>query len=323
MEITQNAGSQWSYEGTAVGNNMSLLWTIPPANPTPNPVPTITSISPSTVPMNSPDTWVTLTGTGFVPSSQVLLYPLIRAVDVYVSSTELQALIPASHMTPEYLGVAALEINVQNPAPGGGWAQGVAIPVVPPTATITSISPTSVAAGSPSFTLTVNGSNFHPQSEVTWNTYGLVTTFISPNQLTASVGYNLITNSGTASITVNNGGDVGSNAVAFNITSSTSSSALGAPKSPTSPGSPNPPQPTAAKAPPLPGHFPGWKVAKQLGNDFLAQFLRSRAGLASSSSAAGYGGTPRARVPPPSTAAGFRIPPNTPRRFHSHRCRDR
>src|SRR5205823_12383528 len=62
MEITQNVGTDWSMEETAVGDNMSLLWSMPPANAAPNPAPSLTSLSPSSIPMGRGDTIVTLTG---------------------------------------------------------------------------------------------------------------------------------------------------------------------------------------------------------------------------------------------------------------------
>ncbi len=39
METTQDVGAEWSIDQQAIGSGMSLLWTIPPANPTPNPAP--------------------------------------------------------------------------------------------------------------------------------------------------------------------------------------------------------------------------------------------------------------------------------------------
>jgi hypothetical protein len=50
----------------------------------------------------------------------------------------------------------------------------------------------------------VNGTNFVSTSTVNWNGSALVTTFVSPTQLTATVPAILIANPGTASITVSN-----------------------------------------------------------------------------------------------------------------------
>lgn len=67
---------------------------------------------------------------------------------------------------------------------------------------VTGISPNSVTAGAPQFTVAVNGSNFAPNMLVLWNGIPLATTYISSNQLTAIVPANLIARSGTVTIDV-------------------------------------------------------------------------------------------------------------------------
>ena len=283
MQVTQNVGTEWSYQETAVGNNVSLLWTIPASNAAPNPVPTITSLSPSSVPMDNGDTIITLTGTGFVPNSQAFLNPGPRLLTTYVSSTELQALVDINN---SLIGGpwGSFEIYVTNPPPGGGTSQEVTLTVVAPNPQITSISPTSIPAGSYGFVLTINGSNFFQGTYIVWNNspFGGWVTSVSSSQLVLSVPEFLIATPGTVAITLYNGSSE-SNAATLTITAQTTSSGAAAPSSPKSPGSPNPPGATGSKAVPFPGHFPGWKATKEMGSDFLAQFLRHRAGLASSS----------------------------------------
>jgi uncharacterized repeat protein (TIGR01451 family) len=90
-----------------------------------------------------------------------------------------------------------------------------------PVPTITSISPTSTAAGGTDFFLTVNGTNFVTFSTVTWNGSPRATNFISATQLTADITMADIANPGTASIAVVNPAPGGgtSNSVTFTITS--------------------------------------------------------------------------------------------------------
>ena len=83
---------------------------------------------------------------------------------------------------------------------------------------ISSISPTSAVAGSPSFNLTVNGVSFVPQSVVLWNGSPLSTTYVSSNQLTAQVAASDITVSGNDSVTVSNGSGEVSSAAMFTVT---------------------------------------------------------------------------------------------------------
>jgi len=71
-----------------------------------------------------------------------------------------------------------------------------------PSPTIATISPTSISAGQPTFTLTVTGYNFTPASTVNWNSSPLVAIFLNTNTLTAQVPAGLIQNPGTSDITV-------------------------------------------------------------------------------------------------------------------------
>jgi hypothetical protein len=75
---------------------------------------------------------------------------------------------------------------------------------------LNSISPTSRVAGTGAFTLTVNGGNFTSASAIRWNGTALTTTYVSANQLTASVPAANITSAGTASIMVATGAAVSS-----------------------------------------------------------------------------------------------------------------
>jgi WD40-like Beta Propeller Repeat len=71
-----------------------------------------------------------------------------------------------------------------------------------PAPVIRTLSPTSISAGSPTFSLTVNASNVTPASTVSWNSTPLATFFVSTAQLTAQVPATLINNAGTSLITI-------------------------------------------------------------------------------------------------------------------------
>jgi hypothetical protein len=64
--------------------------------------------------------------------------------------------------------------------------------------------PSAVAPGGPTFTLTVNGSNFIADSVVKWNGTALTTTFVSSSQLTATVPSTLTASASSGSVTVTN-----------------------------------------------------------------------------------------------------------------------
>lgn len=91
--------------------------------------------------------------------------------------------------------------------------------------TLSSMSPTSVVAGSASFTLTVNGSNFVSGSVVLWNNSSLTTTYVSGTRLTATVPGTTVSVAGTPQVAVYNPGRFGgtSNALTFTITPPTAS----------------------------------------------------------------------------------------------------
>ena len=63
------------------------------------------------------------------------------------------------------------------------WGQTPSLPAP----TITGLNPSSAIFGSSAFTLTVNGTDFLDGDVVYWNDTPLVTTYVSPTQLTAQV----------------------------------------------------------------------------------------------------------------------------------------
>ncbi|WP_395049458.1 GEVED domain-containing protein, partial [Flavobacterium sp.] len=76
---------------------------------------------------------------------------------------------------------------------------------VKPIATLSTISPTTIASGGSDFTLTVNGTNFvNGESIVRWNGTNRVTTFVSSTELSAAIPAADIATGGTASVTVFN-----------------------------------------------------------------------------------------------------------------------
>lgn len=79
---------------------------------------------------------------------------------------------------------------------------GVVAPVGSPW--LTGISPESNMAGAPAFTLTVNGGGFTSGSTVQWNGTPLATTYVSSQQLSATVPANLLTTPDDTEVTVSN-----------------------------------------------------------------------------------------------------------------------
>jgi len=111
---------------------------------------------------------------------------------------------------------------------GGGGVGGGGHNI--PGATLTSLTPASVPAGSPPFTLTINGSGFVAGGSLTWNgTTSLGPyTFVSPTQVTVQINATLIANPGNGSIvaTIPTPLTNPSNALMLNISQFTSSACV-------------------------------------------------------------------------------------------------
>ena len=85
-----------------------------------------------------------------------------------------------------------------------GYSSKTTPPVAGAVPTIAALNPPSMAAGSPAFTLTVNGSNFGSKAVVNWNGAAQTTTMVSANQLTMAVPAAAVATSTTVSVTVTN-----------------------------------------------------------------------------------------------------------------------
>ena len=102
---------------------------------------------------------------------------------------------------------------------GTSRVDNVIVTGTPADPTTTSLSPTSVNAGSGAFTLTVNGTNFMSGlSTVTWGGSTRTTTFVSSTQLTAAILAADVASAGTATVGVTTTGAVNaSNTQTFTI----------------------------------------------------------------------------------------------------------
>jgi probable HAF family extracellular repeat protein len=82
---------------------------------TPNPVPTISSLSPTSATADGPTFTLTVTGTNFLTTSVVNLNGTAEATS-FVSSTQITAVIPAIAIS----SAGTTTVTVTNPSPGGG-----------------------------------------------------------------------------------------------------------------------------------------------------------------------------------------------------------
>jgi WD40-like Beta Propeller Repeat len=182
----------------------------------PAPSSTIT-LSPSSIQAGEPAFTLEVKGGSLTPASSVY-WNGTALVTLFASTSELTAQVPASLIQ----NAGSASIVVETPSPGGGDTQPATFEIIAassPLPQITSLSPSGVSAGSSGLTLTVNGTNFVSQSEVSVNGAIRSTSFVSATSLTTSVLAADVATAGTVQILVinppPNGGS--SNAMPLNV----------------------------------------------------------------------------------------------------------
>jgi hypothetical protein len=180
-----------------------------------NPVPAISTISPTSKTAGDAAFTLTVNGSNFVGTS-VVRWNGADLTTSFVSVTQLTAAVPAADIATG----AIVPVTVFNPTPGGGTSGAVNFTVNNPVPVLSSISPTSATSGGAAFTLTVTGSNFVNGAQVKWDGDSRTTHFGSSTQLTADILATDIATAGTANITVVNPAPVSgpSNTSPFTIT---------------------------------------------------------------------------------------------------------
>ena len=196
---------------------------------------------------------------------------------VHIASGDLQAILPADAALTNGAGAFVVTLKsvgsqrvtatdrTTSAITGGATVNVTDPPPAPnPIPTLSSLSPTSITAGSAAITLTVNGAGFVDQSVVRWNDAPRPTAYISSRQLTIALSAGDMAAASTARVTVATAAPGGgaSAALTFTITAAPaapvppisvpppaiSPSAPSAPVSP--PGSPTSPTGSRSPAPP-------------------------------------------------------------------------
>jgi hypothetical protein len=131
---------------------------------------------------------------------------------LFVNPTVLTAVVPAAQLA----NAGRLGVDVTTPVPGGGTssALNLAVLLVNPAPTISSLSPATVFALSGATLLTVTGSGFIPQSTLTVNGSAFPVTVVSSTELTASLSAVMIAQPAAFSLVVNNPAPGGGTAAA-------------------------------------------------------------------------------------------------------------
>lgn len=166
-----------------------------------NPLPMLTSVSPTSALAGSAAFTLTANGAAFVSASTVHWNGASRPT-TFVSSTQLTAAISAGDIA----NAGTVQITVVSPGPGGGTSSAIAFTINPvvPVPTITSLDPPGVVAGRPSFDLVVSGSGFVQGSTLKWNGADRATTFVSATQVKATIAAADVATPGSVLVTVTN-----------------------------------------------------------------------------------------------------------------------
>jgi len=164
------------------------------------PSPTITLLTPDTVPAGSAAFDLTVTGTNFVSGAVVRVNGTSRTT-TFGSATQLTAHL----LTSDVSAAGTPAITVRNP--DSKISNSVNLTVTAANQPqLTSISPNSTTAKGSSFTLTATGSNFLSGAHINVNASSHTTTFVNSTTLTTTILSSEITNPGQLSITVTNPG---------------------------------------------------------------------------------------------------------------------
>lgn len=164
-----------------------------------SPVPSITSISPTSVSAGSSAT-ISAVGTSFTSSSLIAIDGITVTTD-FTDSSHIATHAAISFSEPGGERV----VTVQNP--GIGESNGVIFLVNNPVPTFSSLFPTSKLVGDSSFTLTINGSNFVHGVRVSGagiNPNFNTVTWVSSAQITVQIQDSGLTTAGPSAFTVTN-----------------------------------------------------------------------------------------------------------------------
>ena len=136
-------------------------------------------------------------------NSANLLFAGLTPSGVGLAQFNLQ--LPAS-LPAAALASGSIRMRIGDPTTGQTFSLYLPASAAPATPTITSLSPSSVTAGSSAFALTINGSGFGSQIQVGFNNSGIAVTSVSQTQIVALVPASLITAAGTVPVVVANVG---------------------------------------------------------------------------------------------------------------------
>lgn len=171
-------------------------------------LPSISNLSPASIQAGSNSFTLAVDGANF-SNQTVVRWNGSERPTTFASPSHLTATISAADIAT----VGSANITVSGP---GGTSNTATFAITPTPPAIGALSPANAEVGANGFSLNVFGSNFMNPSVVRWNNSDRPTTFVSPNQLTATISYTDLFNTTSIPITVVNANGV-SNSTTLNI----------------------------------------------------------------------------------------------------------
>jgi hypothetical protein len=176
-------------------------------------VPTVKTVTPDGVVVNSDSMTITVDGSNFIPGN-VVLFEVTELPTTYVSDTRLTAVVDRSLLTAS----GDVAIAVRNRGPSGNYVDAAPVTFTvgnaPPTLASVTGQPNPLIAGTVTspFTITVTGSGFTPATQVQVDRVGRATTFVSQTEVRATILPSDVATPRLVPITVRNPGAVSSTA---------------------------------------------------------------------------------------------------------------
>lgn len=171
---------------------------------------TLASITPTSVAIGANSVALTVNGSNFTSSSQVLVAGT-KVVTTFVSSSQLTGTIPASQLD----AAGTLPVTVVT---GSTTTSAISFAVQNPAPAVTTLAPSSVAAGSTSASITIIGTGFVNSSTAAINGATRPTAYVSSTQLIVTLTAADLATAGSLPVTVTNAGPGGGTSAAVNLT---------------------------------------------------------------------------------------------------------
>jgi hypothetical protein len=195
--LIHTAGTAAVTVTTAAGTSASATFVFEPK-------PVISDLSPTSAIAGDPGVTLTISGSNFVPGTQVLWKTSTKVTTISptgFSATKIA--LPPSVTAPLLVNSGKTNISASvSVTTAAGTSAAKTFTIEPAKPVITGLNPASALAGGGQFKLIVLGYNFATGSLVYFNNVELATISNGPTQLTATVPSNLIQTAGTVNVTV-------------------------------------------------------------------------------------------------------------------------